>query len=123
MATPFMAGVSALLFQAKGKAPSVALGARSLYETTAKPIPYSNSSSDPYQTLAQQGAGLIDAYKAIRTTTLVTPGELLLNDSAYFQKNQELHITNNGKTSQTYQIGWVALALPMYHPLITLHEF
>jgi subtilisin family serine protease len=107
MATPFLAGVSALLFQAKGKSLAVAESARTLFETTAQPVPSSHEDGALYQTLASQGAGLVDAYKAIHTTTLVSPGELLLNDTAYFRKNQDFHITNSGKTTQTYKIGYI----------------
>jgi len=35
--------------------------------------------------LTQQGAGLIDAYATIHPRTLVSPGELILNDTAHFK--------------------------------------
>lgn len=85
MATPFLAGVSALLLKAKGRSTAVAKGARDLFETTASKIPSSLSDGEPFQTLTQAGAGLIDAYKAIHTTTFVSPGELVLNDTAHFK--------------------------------------
>lgn len=50
MAAPFMAGVSALLFEANGKSKKVGQGARSLFETTATKVPVDNSGSAVYQT-------------------------------------------------------------------------
>ena len=85
MATPFVAGSAALLLQVKGRHAAVAHSARSLFETTAKVIPSGNVSSNPLQTAAQQGAGLIQVHNALRYTTVVTPGELVLNDTAHFQ--------------------------------------
>ena len=85
MATPFVAGSAALLLQVKGKEAAVALSARTLFETTAKILPSSQAPGDPLQTVAQQGAGLIQVHDALRFTTIVTPGELILNDTAHFQ--------------------------------------
>ena len=86
MATPYVAGSSALLLQVKGRSAAVALSARSLFETTAHVVPSSNNvSSSPLQTVAQQGAGLIQVHNAIRYSTIVTPGEIILNDTAHFQ--------------------------------------
>ena len=86
MATPFVAGVSALLLLAKGISADVARGARDLFETTSSRIPSSHTDGALPHTLTQAGAGLIDAYKAIFTTTIVSPGELILNDVAHFEE-------------------------------------
>lgn len=85
MATPFVAGVSALLLTAKGKSADVAKGARDLFETTSNRIPSSLTDGALPHTLTQAGAGLINAYKALHTTTIVSPGELILNDTAHFK--------------------------------------
>ena len=86
MATPFVAGSSALLLQVKGRSAAVALSARSLFETTANFVPSSNNVlSGPLQTVAQQGAGLIQVHNALRYSTIVTPGEIILNDTAHFR--------------------------------------
>jgi subtilisin family serine protease len=85
MATPFVAGSAALLFFVKGNSADVGRGARTLFETTAQQIPSSKTDGDPLQTVTQQGAGLINVFDAVHATTIVSPGELILNDTAYFQ--------------------------------------
>ncbi len=84
VATPFVAGSAALLLSVKGKSKQVANGARTLFQTTAHVVPSSKTDGDPLQTVAQQGAGLINVYNAIRSTTHISQGELILNDTAHF---------------------------------------
>jgi hypothetical protein len=86
MATPFVAGSSALLLSVKGKSAAVASAARTLFETTAQEVGSSKTDGDPLQTLTQQGAGLINVFNAIHSTTIVSPGELILNDTANFER-------------------------------------
>lgn len=85
MATPLVAGASALLFEAKGKTAQVARGARTLFESTAKYIPSNLTDGDPLQTVTQQGAGLINVYDALHATTILSKGELILNDTVSFK--------------------------------------
>jgi subtilisin family serine protease len=85
MATPFIAGSSALILSVRGKNPATARSVRNLLETTAQFVPSSHTDGDPLQTVSQQGAGLINAFDAVHTTTIVTPGELLLNDTTFFR--------------------------------------
>jgi hypothetical protein len=84
MATPFVAGSSALVLAVKGKSAAVATGARTLFQATAQPISSSRTGGDPFQTVTQQGAGLIQVYDAIFGTTLLSRTELILNDTAHF---------------------------------------
>ncbi|KAH9892693.1 subtilisin-like protease [Cubamyces lactineus] len=105
MATPFIAGVSALLLSVKGTSPEVGLGARDLLETTAQRVPSSHTTDgDPLQTLTQQGAGLVDAFKAIHAEVLVTPGELITNDTAHFKPLQTFSVKNIGRTAKSFKI-------------------
>ncbi|KIY47274.1 pyrolysin [Fistulina hepatica ATCC 64428] len=104
MAAPFVAGSSALLLEAKGTSASLGTTARTLFESTAQKVPSSKTDSDPYQTLSQQGAGLINAYDAIHATTIVSPGELLLNDSAHFQGTQRITVSNQGSIRKDYTL-------------------
>ncbi len=83
MATPFTAGSAALLLQTKGKTADVARGIRSFLESTAKRVPSSKTDGDPLQTVTQQGAGLVNVFDAVHAETLVTPTELIVNDTAH----------------------------------------
>lgn len=85
MSTPFVAGSSALLLATRGKTIDVAKSARSLFESTAQKVPSNNTDADPLQTLTQQGAGLINVFDAVYTTTIISPTELILNDTAHFR--------------------------------------
>lgn len=85
MATPFMAGVSALLFQTRGKTADVGRNARTIFETTAQRVPSSKTDGDPLQTVTQQGAGLVDAFKAVHSEVFVSPSELITNDTAHYK--------------------------------------
>ncbi|GJE92713.1 subtilisin-like protease [Phanerochaete sordida] len=107
MATPFIAGVSALLFGLKGNSPAVGRGARDLFETTAQLVASSKTDGDPLQTVAQQGAGLVNAFQALTTNIIISPGELLTNDTANFVSLHNFKITNNGKTSESFKISHV----------------
>ncbi|KAJ7130843.1 subtilisin-like protease [Mycena crocata] len=107
MATPFMAGSSALLFAVKGKTAAVGKTARTLFESTAKPISTSHTDGDPFQTVTQQGAGLVQVFDAIFATTILSPAELILNDTAHFAGPQKFTVKNVGKTAKTYTVSHV----------------
>lgn len=84
MASPFMAGSAALYLSAKGKSADVARGARNAFQSTGQRILSSHDEKSSLQTLAQQGTGLIDVYRAIHTNTTVSKVELVLNDTSNF---------------------------------------
>ncbi|KAF9010760.1 pyrolysin [Cyathus striatus] len=108
MATPFVAGSAALLLSVKGTSASVAKGARTLFETTAQTISSSHTDGDPLQTVTQQGSGLINVFDAIHATTIVSPGELILNDTAHYKSIQTFTVKNTGKTTKKYTLTHVA---------------
>ena len=59
----------------------------------------SKSDSKNRSPVAQQGAGLIDAWAAVHYKTIVSPGELLLNDTANIDNTQTITIQNTGSKS------------------------
>ncbi|CEG67292.1 hypothetical protein RMATCC62417_03744 [Rhizopus microsporus] len=105
MASPFVAGIVALLEQAKG-------GQRSLNIQELRASLMNNghlvspSGSSEIDSVARQGAGLIDAYQAISSTTLVTPEQIRLSDEDHGAENNEyiLTIKNNGRLHTEYTI-------------------
>ncbi|KZO98808.1 subtilisin-like protease [Calocera viscosa TUFC12733] len=104
MSSPFIAGSAALLLQAKGRNPSTGMRARDFLETTSQLIPASYNDTSVLQTAAQQGAGMVNVYNAIHYTTVLTPGELLLNDTESFKGDQTIQVFNTGLHQQFYTI-------------------
>jgi hypothetical protein len=76
---------------------------RTLLTTTAQPLPASHS-SDNLQTVAQQGSGQLNVWDAANMETLVSPGEILLNDTQYLNSNQYITIKNTSGSSVTYTL-------------------
>ncbi|KAJ7077272.1 subtilisin-like protease [Mycena belliarum] len=107
MATPFMAGSAALLFSVKGKSASVGRAARALFESTSMPISTSHTDGGPYQTATQQGTGLVNVYDAVFATTVLSPAELIVNDTAHFAGRQKFNVKNTGRKVKTYTLSHV----------------
>lgn len=105
MASPFVAGVVALLQQARG-------GNRSLNINELRMILLNNGhpvnvlGSEEFESVARQGAGLIDVYQAISSDTMITPEQIRLNDEEHGAKNNEYFLTikNNGRLDTEYTI-------------------
>ncbi|KAG9050740.1 hypothetical protein FS837_002684 [Tulasnella sp. UAMH 9824] len=104
MATPFAAGVAALILEKHGNSKKTALEIRGLLESTGKAVPISKNSTEPLQTIAQAGAGLLNAYNAVHSKTVVTPAELHLNDTAYGQKSHTITVKNTSNKAQKFKI-------------------
>ncbi|PPR04383.1 hypothetical protein CVT26_004221 [Gymnopilus dilepis] len=104
MATPFMAASSALLLSVKGKSQAVTSTARTLFESTAQSIGSSKTDGDPLQTLTQQGAGLVQVFNALHTKTIVSTGELILNDTANFKPIQTFTVKNTDTKAKKFKL-------------------
>ena len=99
---------------------------RTLMTTTAQPLPVSFT-SDNLQTVAQQGSGQLNVWDAATMKTLVSPGQLLLNDTQYFRSDHIITIENTSGSSVTYALSHTpantvlsigpALGLPNTAPL------
>ncbi|KAL0959395.1 hypothetical protein HGRIS_014644 [Hohenbuehelia grisea] len=113
MATPFVAGTAALMLQAKGRNADVESAMRDLFQSTATPALSLNPGRDLFQTAAQQGAGLLQAHNAVHSKTIVTPAQLLLNDTAHFAPKHTVQIKNTGSQPVTYELSHVAAATVM----------
>ncbi|KZV95486.1 subtilisin-like protease [Exidia glandulosa HHB12029] len=115
MACPHVPAAAALILQAKGATASVGKSIRSLLQTTAAVVHSSKTDETLLQTVAQQGAGLLNVYNAIFYETTVSPSEILLNDTANWRSEHAITITNAGVAEKTYRLTHVpagtALAL------------
>ncbi|KAG8877642.1 hypothetical protein FRB97_003234 [Tulasnella sp. 331] len=107
---PLVSGAAALILQSARKTPGLSILAGfsvlSVLEQTAVAVGTTADDSGPINTLTLQGAGLINAYAAVHTSSFITPSELMLNDTKYpsYIKTIMLFNTYKGAASQTYSI-------------------
>ncbi|CZT41794.1 uncharacterized protein RSE6_01583 [Rhynchosporium secalis] len=107
VATSFNAGVAALV---KARHPDFdGLTIRNILSTTSNPMPFNDNSTKAYGFLApvfQQGGGLVDAYRAVHTNTIVDTPNLSFNDtthSPYQPKTLSFKVKNIGTKAQSYK--------------------
>ncbi|KAG0211482.1 hypothetical protein BGX28_007843 [Mortierella sp. GBA30] len=101
MSTPYIAGVHALIMQYKNSKLDGGV-IRQILKNTA--TIGKNSGSENYASAAKQGAGLVNALRAIKTTTSVTPDHIDLFDSMHLPAANILTIRNIGKVTETYTV-------------------
>lgn len=102
MATPLVAGVVALMRQARPGLKADAI--RAILGSTGTPVKFNNgiTTSDFLAPIVQQGGGLLNAAKAFGTSTVLDVANLALNDTANFTPKQTFSITNRGSNDATY---------------------
>ncbi|KAI1931223.1 hypothetical protein LOZ60_000425 [Ophidiomyces ophidiicola] len=107
MATPYLAGIVALLMEARGTLSPAAIN--SLLSTTSHQLPHFDGDNiQPYLSPAiKQGSGLVDAYRALNTMTIIKPYNIHFNDTKHMPKYVSLSILNTGTSPITYKIGHV----------------
>lgn len=106
MATPLVAAIFALLGEARGTLDVQVL--RSVLSATAKPLTWFDGTAahdGMLAPVAQQGAGLVQAYDAAFTTTILSVSSLSFNDSDNFVANRTFSIQNTAPTDVTYILG------------------
>ena len=81
----YVVGAVALLLQHKGKGAINGKAVRDLLETNARAIPTSLEEGPALQTVIQAGGGLLNVFDAAFAATVVSPGDILLNDTAHFK--------------------------------------
>lgn len=114
MATPLVAATYALVSQARNLSGNPGELAN-LISSTAK-ANFWNDGGGSLRDLApvpQQGPGMIQAYDAAYTTTLVSKSSISFNDSDHFPGAIDFVISNEGADTITYNLGHIP-ALGMY---------
>lgn len=110
MACPLVAGIYALLMEVRGtKDPKTLENALS---ATSNPNLF-NDGTATYPVLApaaQQGSGLVQAYDAAYTTSLLSVSSLSFNDTDNILPVQNFTVSNTGKTSVIYTLSHVGAA-------------
>ncbi|EGO57967.1 hypothetical protein NEUTE1DRAFT_82047 [Neurospora tetrasperma FGSC 2508] len=110
MACPLAAATWALVMQKRGtKDPKVL---ENLFSATAHPNLF-NDGTKTYPMLApvaQQGAGLIQAWDAANANALLSVSSISFNDTEHFKPLQSFEVTNTGKKAVTYQLGHTSAA-------------
>ena len=111
MATPFVAGCIALLMEARGKRKVTPAEIKSLLSTTANPnVFHDGVTASPFLgSVAQQGGGLIDAYKLVHTTTTFNVSTISFNDTEHIAPAY-IRINNTGSSPRVYTVGHVGAA-------------
>ncbi|KAI9475803.1 MAG: peptidase S8/S53 domain-containing protein [Benjaminiella poitrasii] len=105
MASPYVAGIVALLQEARGGNRAISVDEiRTMLINNGRPFNIHNS--DELESVARQGSGLVDAYQAIKSDTAVTPEHIRLNDTEHSADNHEYTFTikNNGRMAAEYYI-------------------
>lgn len=103
-ATPYAAGVATLIRQVHPNLTAYEVINR--MATTAKPVTQQFAQREPQSYMApsfQQGGGLIDAYAAVFTNTVLNVSDLAFNDTKFISP-RSFQITNVGNQSVTYEI-------------------
>ncbi|KAF9546840.1 hypothetical protein EC957_009291 [Mortierella hygrophila] len=104
MATPYYVGSQALYYEKTKSKPS-GVDIRRVFKNTATIS--KDWGSKTYVSAAKQGAGLINVWNALTTTTRLSPDRLDLLDSDHFQGVQKITIKNIGKKTETYTLSHV----------------
>ncbi|KAJ3107299.1 hypothetical protein HDU97_004438 [Phlyctochytrium planicorne] len=104
MSSPYTAGVAALIlesFGAKANRPSFE-DFRTILQNSATYLKKYNTNL--VDSVAYQGAGLVNAYKAATIKTTVSPSRLALNDTTFTRTSYTLTVSNKNTVSVTYNV-------------------
>ncbi|KAL7783258.1 peptidase S8/S53 domain-containing protein [Trichoderma ceciliae] len=107
MAAPLMASIYALIMEARSITdPKVLMG---LVSSTAKQTRYQDALLatiyDEAAPVAQQGAGIAQAYDAVHATTLLSVSSISFNDTDHFVNSTSFTIQNGAGKAVTYSVG------------------
>ncbi|CAG8523782.1 12348_t:CDS:2 [Ambispora leptoticha] len=105
MASPYLAGCVAVIFEAKGKLS--ADETKRLLMNTAHPVTASNhtlNQTSPQASINKQGAGLVNLLDALSSKISITPSKLALNDTGNYKALNTLTIKNSGNDTVTFKV-------------------
>ncbi|KAK7742320.1 hypothetical protein SLS53_004465 [Cytospora paraplurivora] len=122
MATPFMAAVYALVGQARGTFDPIQLGAILASRARAQLWNDGTGTLEDIAPVPQQGTGLVQAYDAAFTKTLLTVKSISFNDTYHSARSAKFTIRNTGHETVTYKIGYNP-ALSMYTLPFVFNEY
>lgn len=105
MASPHVAGLVALMLEARPELKGKTTLVRELLQNTADPALFSfDPGSGLPDLVIRQGAGLADVVQAITSKQSVSPGKITLGEQARKPKTTTLEIKNTAKVPVTYTI-------------------
>jgi subtilisin family serine protease len=105
MSTPLVAGVYAMLGEVYGKLEPRRL--RRILTHTSKPLAWHDGKTahpDILASVAQQGAGLVQAWNAARTTLEIDIDSLMLNDTEHFVGSHTFSVINTGSADEVLEL-------------------
>ncbi|KAF2723337.1 subtilisin-like protein [Polychaeton citri CBS 116435] len=110
MACPITAAIVALVSNVRGTLDPATI--ESLLSATGNPNVFQDGKTAyPYLApVAQQGGGLIQAYDAAHSKTVLSVSSLAFNDTAHFSARKQFSIKNTGSKSITYSISNIGAA-------------
>ncbi|KAF4820075.1 Minor extracellular protease vpr [Colletotrichum siamense] len=106
MSTPFVAAVYALVGQVRGTLDQETL--RSVISATAEPKAWNDGTTvheDVLAPVAQQGAGLVQAWDAAHATTILGSTGISFNDTDHFVGEHTFSVKNTASEAVTYKLG------------------
>lgn len=104
MAAPHVASIYALIKEARGSSDPKTI--RSLLSSTAKPqAPIGGNTDGLLASVAQQGAGLVQAHAAAHSTIILSSDGIALNDTDNFVGTHTFSIQNTGTDAVTFTLG------------------
>ena len=106
MSAPHVAGAAALLLEARPNTPSQAV--RGILQNSADPADWWGFPGVGYiDNVHRQGAGMLDIYGAITSTTKIEPGKISTGESEAGPYTQMLTIENKAAMDVTYDLSFV----------------
>ncbi|KAJ3114738.1 hypothetical protein HDU96_001737 [Phlyctochytrium bullatum] len=102
MSSPYTAGVAALILESYGSAKPTFEELRTKLQNAA--VPQKKFGYDAIDSVAYQGAGLLNAYNAATGKTTVFPSRLALNDTKNTKQHYPITVTNKNTVSIDYSV-------------------